>query len=218
MDVSKLMTYETLNKGLTLAFKFLGLLIVLYLFYHQIIGDDSKTTRLPLEVNSIYMSDGRAISYRSHPFPTHERNNNIFCAEPAADFGVSSNKMQSFGLGMDKVSADSKLNDVTEIKKIYDRAHNIQLLRDVLYRSCEAYANGLIDHNVYSKLFKQTVMTSTILMGTNKIKDITSANEKFAVLLFDKLDSVLLETEHKDNLSDKSDDVLYEKLKGLTER
>ena len=218
MDISRLISYENLNKGLNLVIKSLGSLIVFYVLYYQLSGGDGKTTRLPLEVDSIYMSDGRAISYRAHPFPTRERSNNIFCAEPAADFGVSSNKMHSFGFGLDKASADGELSNVTEIKKIYDRAHNIQLLRDVLYRSCEAYANGLIEHDVYSKLFKQTVMTSTILMGTNKIKDINKDNSPFASLLFNKLDSVLLESDYKDNLSDKPVAVLYDTLKGLTKK
>lgn len=82
---------------------------------------------------------------------TNDANHTIVCAEPSPD-ALSSYAMQ--------LAAEGKIPEGTALKLagsfqegtafIGLRTQSIQLLRDAMYRNCEAYANGAIDEAEYA--------------------------------------------------------------------
>ncbi len=79
----------------------------------------------------------------------------VFCAEPAPDVmtAISAN----FGAGVNipaNVKADVASQLAESAVNIGVRTQTIQLLRDGLYRACEAYMNGAISHTEYQLIVK----------------------------------------------------------------
>lgn len=81
----------------------------------------------------------------------------VICAEPApdvvssinSDFGIKA----AAGQGPVKAGSADIGRDVQEsVTNLGTRSQNVQLLRDGLYRACEAYANGLLEREDYQKI------------------------------------------------------------------
>lgn len=87
--------------------------------------------------------------------PGQVRPKRIFCAEPSPDVAVTvANALggsasvvdQVFGSGTTSISSSS----VVGMAQLAERLATIQVLRDGLYKACEAYANGAISSATYA--------------------------------------------------------------------
>lgn len=109
--------------------------------------------------------------------PGQVRPKQITCLEPSADLAkaISSNTSGAgsaplgalFGAGVSGETAASVARSVSEsAAQMTDRLASIQLLRDALYRACEAYANGALTATSYAVLLSRydDVMI-TMLLG-----------------------------------------------------
>ncbi|WP_137279088.1 hypothetical protein [Pseudomonas rhizoryzae] len=81
----------------------------------------------------------------------------IVCAEPSPD------SMQAYAaklnwklLSDSAVTRDAALAYSTAASYVGNRTQTVQLLRDQLYRLCEAYANGIIDSDTYTMLMSRS--------------------------------------------------------------
>lgn len=136
---------------------------------------DLTTEQYSLEGDGLFMSQGRAFIYRKN-----SAGRKVFCAEPFSDFGINATRTHASKIGGDGPGLDQSAKQAQEIQKLYDRSHSIQLLRDILYRTCEAYANELLREDDFRRLFRQTVALSTFLLGTERISDVNEHNKGFA--------------------------------------
>ncbi len=100
----------------------------------------------------------------------------IVCAEPSPDVAQSVSQAVQAGFKAasksgDKVSGNFGFSLATSVVQLGERLAVIQLLRDELYRACEAYANGAINATGYtikmSRLSKQivTMLSSEMAAG-----------------------------------------------------
>ena len=91
----------------------------------------------------------------------------IVCAEPSPD--VATAISTSFGASLSLLGQGSgSISDQTVqgLAQLADRTASIQLMRDQMYRACEAYANGAITGTSYSLLMNQINETMiTLLLG-----------------------------------------------------
>jgi len=104
----------------------------------------------------------------------------IICAEPSPDVAKIVSKALDSGFGfagkgkVPNIPTDIELKTTLALSKSYaeglaqmtERLATIQLLRDSLYRACEAYANGAISVTTYASIVGRfDTMTITLLMG-----------------------------------------------------
>ncbi len=91
----------------------------------------------------------------------------IVCAEPSPDVGMA--LATSFGTGISLLGQGSgSLSAQTSegLLELAERTASIQLMRDQMYRACEAYANGAITGTTYSLLMSRITETMvTLLLG-----------------------------------------------------
>ena len=91
----------------------------------------------------------------------------IVCAEPSPD--VATAISTSFGTGFSLLGQGSETisgQTVEGLAQLVERTASIQLMRDQMYRACEAYANGAITGTSYSLLMNQINATMiTLLLG-----------------------------------------------------
>lgn len=126
-------------------------------------------------------ADERTVS--AHPHPSRETG--VFCAEPSPD--VAKAVAQSFNLSTAfegvargaQLPADVALQAAASISKsraealaqLTNRLATIQLLRDGLYRACEAYANGALTRTAYAVILSRyddlmvTLLTGELVAG-----------------------------------------------------
>ena len=91
--------------------------------------------------------------------------NRIICAEPSPDVAMA--LANSFGLGVSVLGQGSgsvSASAAEGIAQLAERVSTIQLLRDGLYRACEAYANGAISATEYSMLISGVDDTMVTLL------------------------------------------------------
>ena len=131
--------------------------------------------------NSIFRSfdldDGRSIATdasqrivintKTHPTSRPGRVNpeRIVCAEPSPD--VASIVANTFGFGLNvlgKGNAALAGGQGTALAQLAERTITVQLLRDQMYRACEAYANGAISGTEYSLLMSRNNDAMVTLM------------------------------------------------------
>lgn len=91
----------------------------------------------------------------------------IVCAEPSPD--VATALATSFGAGISVLGEGSgalSAEAAEGVVQLSERTAAIQLMRDQMYRACEAYANGAITGTNYSLLMSQITSTMvTLLLG-----------------------------------------------------
>lgn len=90
--------------------------------------------------------------------------NFITCAEPSPDIGkvISSSLSEALSAsvhlpnGIDpKIAAAVSQQQATAIAQLTERLTTVQLLRDALYRACEAYANGAMSSTSYAVILSR---------------------------------------------------------------
>jgi hypothetical protein len=80
----------------------------------------------------------------------------VFCAEPAPDALVSIAASGGFDLDVAGKGKAGTRGALTESAMLMARrTQTIQLLRDGLYRACEAYANGAISRDEYARILSR---------------------------------------------------------------
>lgn len=124
-----------------------------------------------------YLDNGRSIATdasqrviintKTHPSSRPGRVNpeRIVCAEPSPD--VASIVANTFGFGLNilgKGNAAVSGGQASALAQLAERTVTVQLLRDQMYRACEAYANGAISGTEYSLLMSRNNDSMVTLM------------------------------------------------------
>jgi hypothetical protein len=85
---------------------------------------------------------------------THDKR--VVCAEPSPDALVGIAASASGGLSIaGKGSADAAASLAEAVQTVGRRTQTVQLLRDGLYRACEAYLNGAINEEEYKLIISR---------------------------------------------------------------
>lgn len=91
----------------------------------------------------------------------------IVCTEPSPD--VATSIANSFGAGINVLGYGNAAISAAQVEglvQLGERTATIQLLRDKMYRTCEAYANGAISATTYSLIMSRLDDTIvTLLLG-----------------------------------------------------
>lgn len=107
------------------------------------------------------------INTPTHPTsrPGHVNPERIVCAEPSPD--VATIVANSFGFGLNVLGKGNTALSGTQseaMAQLAERTVTVQLLRDQMYRACEAYANGAISGTEYSLLMSRNNDAMVTLM------------------------------------------------------
>ncbi|MEE8295094.1 MAG: hypothetical protein V3R64_05240, partial [Sphingomonadales bacterium] len=91
----------------------------------------------------------------------------LICAEPSPDVGIVLANSLSASLSVFmKASATLSAGQAEGMAQLVERTVTIQLLRDQMYRACEAFANGAISGTSYSLLMsKNNDAMVTLMLG-----------------------------------------------------
>lgn len=126
----------------------LGLLVLFFIsgctsdIYRQFNIDQSPPTSLSLDAKQrVVLVTGKG---------GMANNSRIICAEPSPDIAASlqaSGSLAGSGNGEALIKLDTQ--SVETLTRLTKRNSTIQLLRDALYRACEAYMNGAISNIDY---------------------------------------------------------------------
>lgn len=102
------------------------------------------------------------------------RNTRVVCAEPSPDammaLAASGTLSGIFGAGKE-VQGQAAFSQA--VGELGERTPVIQLLRDSLYRSCEAYMNGLLDEEDYTDILAFFDIYSATLLGMESLTHTT---------------------------------------------
>lgn len=105
----------------------------------------------------------------------------ITCAEPSPDVAVATSRAIAASLAAKgstpggasgEVDAGMSSSVAQSVAELGRRAATTQLLRDALYRACEAYSNGAIDESMYAVLLSRiddltvTLLTAEFMSGS----------------------------------------------------
>jgi hypothetical protein len=89
----------------------------------------------------------------------------IVCAEPSPDVALAMAHSLGAGINVMGYGSGNLTNAVSQgLAQLGERIAAVQLLRDVLYRSCEAYANGAISSTTYAVMMARLDETTTTLL------------------------------------------------------
>lgn len=104
-----------------------------------------------------------------------DHNRHVVCAEPSPDSIISASAILATKLERDSTDAETKVLGKASAEATFANAQNaafvgmrtqtIQLLRDGLYRACEAYMNGAIDETEYNMLLVNMPKVMTALIA-----------------------------------------------------
>ncbi len=94
----------------------------------------------------------------------------VVCAEPSPDVAqaVSSSISAAFektGAGGQGLSVDAAAKFGESVAQLGERMAVIQLIRDKMYRACEAYANGAVDKAAYTLMLARLDKTMVTLLS-----------------------------------------------------
>lgn len=109
------------------------------------------------------------------------------CSEPPPDGAQEIAKQLGASLNAEgsvdeeqtgKLSAEAISNLKTATQSLFDRSQGIQLLRDTMFRICEAFQNGVIDERDYSKLMTQLISTANFIIPFEQCAEIAIEVER----------------------------------------
>jgi len=107
------------------------------------------------------------INTKTHPTSRPGRVNpeRIICAEPSPDTAAIVANTLGFGLNvLGQGNAAAAVGQSSALAQLAERTVTVQLLRDQMYRACEAYANGAISGTEYSLLMSRNNDAMVTLM------------------------------------------------------
>lgn len=128
--------------------------------YKEFSIDDSPATSLSVDAR-------QRLIFVTHK-GTKKHDQRVVCAEPSPDVAVAAAAALSAQVGRGKESAKVSGARSETLASITARTQTIQLLRDGLYRACEAYLNGAIDWREYKQMimgFDQMAVTMLAIDG-----------------------------------------------------
>lgn len=132
---------------------------------HQL-GDDQIRTLISDAKQRIVLTKNRA-EVTNVDGSTIER---VVCAEPSPDVAqaVSSSISAAFektGAGGQGLSVNAAAKFGESVAQLGERMAVIQLIRDKMYRACEAYANGAVDKAAYTLMLARLDKTMVTLLS-----------------------------------------------------
>ena len=126
----------------------------------------------PIPSDQAFLTDAKQRSILNVPAVGGPRQNNptrIICAEPSPDVAQALSESISAALqvqiaGQGGGAASFGRSTAEAVAQLGERLGTIQLLRDGLYRACEAYANGAINATTYAMIVSRYDDTMITLM------------------------------------------------------
>ena len=130
--------------------------------FHRFTADDNQWLSVDARQRAIISSKVETMATPGQVTPTR-----VICAEPSPDVALVA--ATSFGIGasiLGKGTGSLTGSSAEGLAQLAERMATIQVLRDGLYRACEAYANGAISSTTYAVLISGVDDTLvTMLMG-----------------------------------------------------
>ena len=140
------------------------------------VGEGHITEPFDLGKNQSLAIDAQQRVITNIALPPGQERNRVVCAEPSPDVMAAIAKSLGAGIaatvtpptGGTAVDARAELarSYAQKLAQLGERTNTIQLLRDSLYRACEAYANGAITKTTYALLLSRyDSLAVTLAMG-----------------------------------------------------
>ena len=135
---------------------------------------------------------GTAYNRETVPVPTDAG----FCAEPAPDamgtlatqyaanLAVQAGAITGSPIGSASLTGGTNGSTTTGVFELFQRSQGVQVLRDGLYRLCEAYLNGALEKEQYKEHLINLVTTLNYVVPIeicSKIHNINSSQERIIV-------------------------------------
>lgn len=139
--------------------------------------DTHPATSLSVDAKQrmVFVTD-RATTARRSEKGSMQGTKRVLCAEPSPDaiVGVSTALRGDLRYGERSIGIDHSLAEA--VAQLGQRTVVVQLLRDGLYRACEAYMNGIIDESEYEELLRHYDVTMVMLIA---VEGLTSCTPSF---------------------------------------
>jgi hypothetical protein len=115
-----------------------------------------RTVSLDAKPASSVNIDAKARMILVTDFGGREANRRVICAEPSPDtaVGIATSALAAANVA-NRVDAQVAATLAEAVQSVGRRTQSIQLLRDGLYRACEAYLNGAISSDEYRLLLSR---------------------------------------------------------------
>lgn len=108
------------------------------------------------------------------------------CSEPPPD--IAQNLIQSMTASLDAVAKSGDKLDgnaavkmasdlKTTVEQLFQRSQGIQLLRDTMFRLCEALQNGVIEKDDYRALIQSLITTANFIIPFEQCTGMARANQ-----------------------------------------
>lgn len=124
------------------------------------------------------------------------------CAEPPPDalqdvarsISASFDALAKLNEGQQAGAALQAADDLkTASKALFERSQGIQLLRDTMFRLCEAFQNGVIDPESYSRLIESLILNANFIIPFEQCMSITRFGDKLDQDILNSVVKVCLE-------------------------
>jgi len=128
----------------------------------EIDGNPPKSLSIDARQRVVLVTDHGGKNHTEH----------VVCAEPSPDVFVAAAASGSLSVDVGQRKGESA-GQVSEAAASLSRGITIQLLRDGLYRACEAYMNGALDWEEYRDLltfYDVTMITTLAIEGVTQLK------------------------------------------------
>ena len=130
------------------------------------VDPDKQTTTVLIDAKQ------RAIISTPNKNSTSDRTAFV-CAEPSPDALSAISASFAGGVGLARPAKEERIALSTAVqeaaKQLGTRNATIQLLRDGLYRQCEAYMNGLISDETYDQIANKYINAMVVLLAVEQI-------------------------------------------------
>ena len=128
----------------------------------EIDGNPAKSLSVDARQRVILVTDHGGKNHSEH----------VVCAEPSPDVFVAAAASGSLSVDVGQNKGETQ-GQYSEAAASLARGITIQLLRDGLYRACEAYMNGALDWEEYRDLltfYDMTMITTLAIEGVTQLK------------------------------------------------
>jgi hypothetical protein len=127
-------------------------------------------------------ADVRLITERTHPV----LGNSILCTEPSPDVAKALSTATQISANLGKATTSAELGvaggSAEAVQELAGRTTALLALRDIVYRSCEAYANGSLGANAYTVVIaKYGQLLSTLFLAQDMTGVVGGAGSSGAV-------------------------------------
>ena len=128
----------------------------------------------PSKRTTTVVIDAKQRAIISTPRKSDETDRTAFvCAEPSPDALSAISASLAGGFGLARPGKEERIALSTAVqeaaKQLGTRNATIQLLRDGLYRQCEAYMNGLINDKTYDQIANKYINAMVVLLAVEQL-------------------------------------------------